>query len=1306
MKKTLHKLLVAVVVMLTMLSGSLTFAQVVLNSGQQNGIVLDQNTFNGIRATSSFASFNHFDVNTKEGVFTEITANGYGFTWEEGAPKLPVMRRLIEIPVGARPVVTVVSYDIDEYSLSELGIQNLIFPTQPPVAKSEQGPVDFVINQNAYASDKFNKNVLASIEVVGTMRSIRMARLEISPLEYNPVQGTIRVYSNVVVDVQFTGADYSATTELKAKTRSPYFGNFDFLNKLPVEGGDRTVNFTRYPVKMVIVSDPMFEETLQPFIQWKTKKGFTVVEAYTNNPAVGTTKENIKSYLKGLYDAGTAEDPAPSFVLFVGDVAQIPAYMQGGHATDLYYCEYTGDVIPEVFYGRFSATSVAQLQPQIDKTLMYEQYQFPDPSFLGNVVMISGVDGGYAPTYGNGQITYGNTYYFNEAHGINSHTYLYPASGSSAAAIRQDFNNGAAYGNYTAHGSPSGWADPAFTTSHIPSMTNYGKYPLMVGNCCSTSTYESNCFGEELLRAEDKGAVGYIGASNSTYWNEDFYFGVGYGAIGLNTTYEGSTLGSYDRAFHDHGEPFEDWFTTQAQMMVAGNLAVTASGSGMITYYWQIYCLMGDPSLSIYFSVPDEMTASYEALMPLQSSSFTVNTDPYAYVAISKEGILYGSALADEYGVAEVLLDPISVPGEADVIITAQNRQPFIGTVLVASPEGPYVLLQSKVVNDANGNNNQIPEHGEQFGFDIELKNVGNNASEELTVTLTSTSAYIEIKDGTETWPNIEPDAIVNLENAFEVLASEWLPDQHNAQFELEITNGTETWNSSFAIKLYAPLLKSGTMMVNDTDGGNGNGRLDAGEEAIITLQVKNDGHCMAPETDAYLFTDSEWVEITSVKELVGDIDADSSQEASYNVTVHPDTPIGTLVSFYFSNASGVYSSSKIYAPKVGLIIEDFETGDFDAYPWENTSAVPWTITSSPTNSGMYAARSGQIGNSSETSLSISMEVATNDVISFARKVSSENNYDWLRFYIDGSQKGEWAGEKNWEVVSFDVSPGMHTFKWTYKKDVSVSGGTDAGYIDDITFPSSIGGGSGTDFAVKAFAYPAVVCDEGEVNLFAFVENAADDAIVYAWTPAEIISNPEIHNPVAYIENTTTFTIAAASGLMNATAEIEIPVAPTPETPTIEQTETELISSATTGNQWYNYEGAIEGAVNQIYVPVSTNNYYVIVTGDNGCMSDPSELAYVAFVGVDNPANSGALNVYPNPFRNQLNIDFGIKQQGTVKISLLNLMGQEIRIVEESSFIGGNHSITFDANGLLPGIYFLKMESVNGTDVKKVVLTK
>ena len=91
--------------------------------------------------------------------------------------------------------------------------------------------------------------------------------------------------------------------------------------------------------------------------------------------------------------------------------------------------------MPEILCGRFSAQNPTHLLAQIEKTLEYEQFLMPDPSFLDEVIMISGVDDSFAPTYGNGQINYGNEYYFNSAHGIDSNTFLYPASGSSGSQI-------------------------------------------------------------------------------------------------------------------------------------------------------------------------------------------------------------------------------------------------------------------------------------------------------------------------------------------------------------------------------------------------------------------------------------------------------------------------------------------------------------------------------------------------------------------------------------------------------------------------------------------------------------------------------------------------------------------------------------------------------------------------------------------------------------------------------------------------------------------------------------------------------
>ncbi len=73
--------------------------------------------------------------------------------------------------------------------------------------------------------------------------------------------------------------------------------------------------------------------------------------------------------------------------------------------------------------------------------------------------------------------------------------------------------------------------------------------------------------------------------------------------------------------------------------------------------------------------------------------------------------------------------------------------------------------------------------------------------------------------------------------------------------------------------------------------------------------------------------------------------------------------------------------------------------------------------------------------------------------ITFYRKVSSEDNFDYLRFYIDGVEQDKWSGGKDWERISFPVIAGTRTFEWIYSKDGSESEGNDTAWIDDIVFP-------------------------------------------------------------------------------------------------------------------------------------------------------------------------------------------------------------------------------------------------------------
>jgi len=940
---------------------------IIVDDDGNSGIEIKVNTYQELRFSTAFDMISAYKVNTEEGMFTELVIPAYAASYVTGSPKLPVSRKLIEYPIGASAEIEIISYEVEEYDLAELGFLFPVMPAQPPAPK-DGSYVPFEYDASAYARNTFTEDPLVSLEVLGMMRGIRIARVDIAPVQYNPVSGMLRVYFNIEAKIVFQGADVIATLEEKQKNEAPYFRSVgeSLINYKHEQSANRDT-ITKYPVKFVIVSDPMFEAQLEPFVEWKTKKGFTVVEAYTDDPAVGTTTSSIKSYLEGLYNAGTTDDPAPSFVLFVGDVAQIPAWdgNAGWHITDLYYVEYTNDYFPEIYYGRWSATNTGELQPIIDKTLQYEQYLMPDPTYLDEVVLIAGMDGNFAQNWGNGQINYGTENYFNAAHGLTSHTYLYPESGSHSADIIQNVSDGISFGNYTAHCNSNGWGDPSFSISDVAGLQNVDEYCVLIGNCCLSSQFDVYCFAEAITRAEDKGAVAYLGATNSSYWDEDYYFGVGVGTISQDPpSYEETTLGNYDRSFHDHGEAWEDWYTTTYQIIFAGNLAVTEGSPGSAEYYWEMYCVMGDPSLECYFGVPDPMAVSFDPLMPLGVTSFTVTADPYAYVGISKDGILHGAALADASGIAVVTLDPIMVPGTADIVVSKQNAVPYIGTVIVNNPAGPYVVLSEYTVNDPTGNNNNLPDYSESITLDVDLENLGGADASNVEGTLSSTDEHITITDNLASWGSILAGANSMQADAFAFDIDAIIPDQHMAAFELEVTgSGKDTWVSTLNITLNAPVLATGMVIIDDSQGGNGNGRIDPGETAEIIVPIMNDGHCDAANAMATLNSSSGDIVINSGSVNAGSIAVGNTYNASFSITVSEDVNAGTSIPFEFNaDAEGYLAELNFYlvAGQIPVLIVDLDPNNSSSSEMvnclDNLSVGSDVETSIPDNLEMYSS--------------------------------------------------------------------------------------------------------------------------------------------------------------------------------------------------------------------------------------------------------------------------------------------------------------------------------------------------------------
>lgn len=677
---------------------SMGHAQQTISLGRtQDRIELMEDQTQQVRLHVSYAQLQSLRMENRQGAFSEISLDGNLFDGTVGQPKLPVTQRLMEIPFGADVEVKVLSSTMQEFDLADFGIQRLM-PLQAPVSKDdipENAP--FVIDENAYARDEYLGQPLAQAQVLGTLRGYRIAKLTVAPVTYNPVQNKIQVYNDIELEISFPGADATLTNEIKAKTYSPYFDFIKgyFLNQGLDRDYPNNPDMTRYPVKYVIVADRMFDGHLDDFIRWKTQKGFQVIVAFTDQ--IGTTQAAIQSYLHGLYNNATPGDPAPSFILFVGDTQQIPAYIgtSSQKVTDVYYASVDGDYFPEMYYGRFSARDVDELMPQIEKTLYYEQYQFVDPSYLNRTTLIAGWDDYWNSQIAQPTIRYGMDNWFNEDHGYLE---VYPYWGpDDYEGCYDDDKVSVSMINYTAHCSETVWGTPSLTASGISKMHNEGFYPLAIGNCCESSQFAyGDCIGESWVRAANKGAVCYIGSAPSTYWYEDAWWAMGAyhitnANLGQAPQYSQTTMGSYD-AMHEGG------YVSTGGLVYCGNLAVTEAcnhgWSDAAHYYWEAYNVLGDPSLVCYHTEGTPNAVTHDPLLFRGFDHFTLQAEEGSLVGLSKDGVLLGSGLVDASGSLTLDIAPVTEGGFVELVVTKPQRIPYMCYIPLATPGQPYLVVE------------------------------------------------------------------------------------------------------------------------------------------------------------------------------------------------------------------------------------------------------------------------------------------------------------------------------------------------------------------------------------------------------------------------------------------------------------------------------------------------------------------------------------------------------------------------------------------------------------------------------------
>ncbi|MBS4012557.1 MAG: Ig-like domain-containing protein, partial [Bacteroidetes bacterium] len=1038
--------LISILVMLLVCVSTSLFSQTTRIEFAENKSLLEvkSNTITSTRVNYVFDGLNVLDVKSDKGTFTElIMPEGYS-VGNIGTPKLPAAKNLIEIPFGAEVTVKVLSYTTEEYKLKDLGIMNMLMPVQPSIRKDQDiEKIQFEFEKDVYFKNTFIQPEIATVEILGVLRDMRLARLTVAPISYNPVEGVIRVINNIDLEIVYTGSDVALTNYIKASTYSPYFDVIkkSVINPISNKGAfEDHPDLTKNPIKMLIVSHRDFEATLAPFVEWKTQQGFFVTVAYTD--VIGTTANAVKTYIQGVYNAATPEDTAPSFVVIVGDPGKIPASATGsssGQVTDLYYASIDGDMFPDIYYGRLSARNTGELQNQLDKILYYQKYEFTDPTYLNDVTLIAGSDSYWNPAVGQPTVQYGTQNYFKTANGFtNVNAYL-----STYTGCYDNARISVGFINFTAHCSPTSWAGPTLTVSDVHAMTNTGKYPLAVGNCCQSGMFsQAECIGEAWVRAQNKGGVAYIGSAPNTYWFEDFYWSVGAFPISGNNngyvpTVAETSLGAYDAPFAS------EYFSVDALKFV-GNLAVTqahlqsyATHSSPL-YYWQAYQTFGDPSTVIYLTEGEVNTVSHMPILPIGMEFYTVNALPGSYVGISKNGVLHGASFVGESGEVNVPIMPVLDGGDVMIVVTKPQHIPYIQVIPAAALEGPFIVLDSFVVKDEEGNDNGLIDFSETIKLGVTVKNVGADDGTGITGTIIVDDSYFTLS-GSDTADfgnvNAGDENTSTVLNAFTLIVANNVPDQYKASFDLILTDGENDWVSKINLTANAPNLVFQTIVVDD-EGEGIPGVLDPGETADIVVAIKNTGAATTLDIQAMAVTISPWVTINTMEVIeLTPLAPGGSVEAVFNVTASLDTPLEQAVQFDFTATTGEYSFEDSKTIIVGLI---------PVYIMGQSATVEACIgkfydTGGPT---------GQYGNSQNITMTFYPSQANRvlefEFISFAVEAHTSCAYDYLKIYNGANTSapiiGTYCGTNSPGTFMATNATGAITFQFTSDGSVTAAG--------------------------------------------------------------------------------------------------------------------------------------------------------------------------------------------------------------------------------------------------------------------------
>lgn len=124
----------------------------------------------------------------------------------------------------------------------------------------------------------------------------------------------------------------------------------------------------------------------------------------------------------------------------------------------------------------------------------------------------------------------------------------------------------------------------------------------------------------------------------------------------------------------------------------------------------------------------------------------------------------------------------------------------------------------------------------------------------------------------------------------------------------------------------------------------------------------------------------------------------------------------------------------------------------------------------------------------------------------------------------------------------------------------------------------------------------------------------------------------------------------------------------------------------------------------------SAGAYYVCVgytdVTNSNCVATDCDSVLITAVGIaENTPVQAEVKTSPNPFTETANISLTLNQATDVEISVYDITGKQVAVIQKGQLGAGAHLITWTPAGLSDGIYFLQVKAGDSVQTKKIVHT-